>query len=103
MENLRKRLTEDIADVNWNDIKPHAQRNAVIVVNENLNLLDVGVAIAQDDKIVVERWITENLISKPSNEQLSHWNDNTTQLFTTLIIQPFVLIQQSEEASSSSF
>ena len=93
MEDLKKRLTEDIADVNWNDIKPHAQRDAVIIVNDSLNLLDVGIAIAQDDKIVVERWITEQLIRKPSNEQLSSWNGNETQLFTTLIVQPFVLIQ----------
>lgn len=93
MEDLKKRLTEDVADVNWNDIKPHAQRDAVIIVNNSLNLLDVAVAIAQDDKVVVERWITEQLISKPSNEQLSNWNSNESQLFTTLIVQPFVLIQ----------
>ncbi|WP_009546481.1 DUF2288 domain-containing protein [Crocosphaera subtropica] len=94
MEELRKRLNEDMADVNWNDIKPHAQRDAVIVVHENLNLLDVGVAIAQDDKMVVEHWITEQLISKPSNQQLSDWNINPTQLFKTLIVQPFVLVQR---------
>ncbi|MDJ0508582.1 MAG: DUF2288 domain-containing protein [Crocosphaera sp.] len=93
MEDIRKRLTDDIADVNWNDIKPHAQRDAVIVVNESLNLLDVGIAIAQDEKVMVERWITEELICKPSNEQLGNWNSNETQLFKTLIVQPFVLIQ----------
>lgn len=93
MEELRKKLEEDMADVNWNDIKPHAQRDAVIVVNETLNLLDVGVAIAQDDKKAVEHWITEQLISKPSNQQLSDWNIDQTQLFKTLIVQPFVLVQ----------
>ena len=93
MEEIRKKLEEDMADVNWNDIKPHAQRDAVIVVNETLNLLDVGVAIAQDDKKAVEHWITEQLISKPSNQQLSDWNIDQTQLFKTLIVQPFVLVQ----------
>ena len=93
MEELRKKLEEDMADVNWNDIKPHAQRDAVIVVNETLNLLDVGVAIAQDDKKAVEHWITEQLISKPSNQQLSDWNIDQTQLFKTLIVQPFVLVK----------
>ena len=93
MEELRKKLEEDMAVVNWNDIKPHAQRDAVIVVNETLNLLDVGVAIAQDDKKAVEHWITEQLISKPSNQQLSDWNIDQTQLFKTLIVQPFVLVQ----------
>ena len=93
MEELRKQLNEEMADVNWNDIKPHAQRDAVIVVNEKLDLLDVGVAIAQDDQMSVEHWITEQLISKPSNQQLSDWNVNQTQLFKTLIVQPFVLVQ----------
>ncbi|CCQ64593.1 hypothetical protein CWATWH0402_3933 [Crocosphaera watsonii WH 0402] len=88
MEELRKKLEEDMADVNWNDIKPHAQRDAVIVVNETLNLLDVGVAIAQDDKKAVEHWITEQLISKPSNQQLSDWNIDQTQLFKTLMYNP---------------
>ncbi len=93
MEDLKQRLKEDMANVNWNDIKPHAQRDAVIVVDENLNLLDVGVAIAQDNKMVVQHWITEELITKPSNQQLSDWNINQTQLFKTLIVQPFVLVQ----------
>lgn len=93
MEDIKKRLEEDMANVNWNDIKPHAQRDAVILVHENLNLLDVAVAIAQDDKMVVQRWITEELITKPSNQQLSDWNINETQLFKTLIVQPFVLVQ----------
>ena len=93
MEEIRKKLEEDMADVHWNDIKPHAQRDAVIVVNEKLSCLDVGVAIAKDDQKAVEHWITEQLISKPSNEQLSDWNIDETQLFKTLIVQPFVLVQ----------
>ncbi|MEL4894169.1 DUF2288 domain-containing protein [Crocosphaera sp. Alani8] len=93
MEELKKQLKNEMADVDWNDIKPHAQRDAVIVVNGKLDLLEVGVAIAQDDKKAVEHWITEQLISKPSNQQLSDWNINSTQLFKTLIVQPFVLVQ----------
>ncbi|MEA5532693.1 DUF2288 domain-containing protein [Crocosphaera sp. XPORK-15E] len=94
MEDLKTRLTQDLADVNWHDIKPHAQRDAVIVVNENLDLLEVGIAIAKDDKISVEHWITEQLINKPSNRQLSDWNINPNRLFKTLIVQPFVLVQE---------
>ncbi|MEA5510904.1 DUF2288 domain-containing protein [Crocosphaera sp. UHCC 0190] len=94
MEDLKTRLIKDLANVNWNDIKPHAQRDAVIVVNENLDLLEVGVAIAKDDKISVEHWITEQLINKPSNQQLSDWNVEPSKLFKTLIVQPFVLVQE---------
>ena len=65
----------------------------VVAVEVVVVVLEVGVAIAQDDKKAVEHWITEQLISKPSNQQLSDWNINSTQLFKTLIVQPFVLVQ----------
>lgn len=94
MEDIKTRLTQDLADVDWNDIKPHAQRDAVIVVNEKLDILEVGVAIAKDDTVAVQHWITEQLIKKPSNQQLSNWNVNPSQIFKTLIVQPFVLVQE---------
>ena len=94
MEDIKTRLTQDLADVDWNEIKPHAQRDAVIIVNENLDILDVGVAIAQDDTAAVQHWITEQLIKKPSTQELSQWNVNPGQLFKTLIVQPFVLVQE---------
>jgi hypothetical protein len=94
MEDIKNRLIKDLADMEWNDLIPHARRDALIVVNQNLNLIDVGVAIAQDEVLPVQHWISEQLIAKPSSAQLTNWNLNTTQKFRTLIVQPFVLIQE---------
>ncbi|MEM9137693.1 MAG: DUF2288 family protein, partial [Cyanobacteria bacterium P01_F01_bin.42] len=42
---ITAKLSKDLAEIAWNDIKPHAQRDAVIVVNSGLSMVEVGVAI----------------------------------------------------------
>ncbi len=93
MTDIKIQLSEEMADIQWQDIIPHAQRDAVIVVNPSLNLLDVGEAIALDNVTKVQSWINQTLIGKPSSDQLSKWNENPKQEFSTLIVQPFVLVQ----------
>jgi hypothetical protein len=93
MTPIKTQLTQDLAAVQWEDLMPHAQRDAVIVVTALLDLVEVGVAIAQDDTQQVQRWISEQLIYKPSAAQLSAWNLHPDQVFGALIVQPFVLIR----------
>lgn len=93
MSDIRQRLQGDIANISWKEIIPHAKRDAVVVIDEKLDLLDVAEAIALDKTIVVNGWIAENLIKKPSIVQLNDWNNNPEIKFTTAIIQPFVIIQ----------
>ncbi|MBD0345526.1 MAG: DUF2288 family protein [Coleofasciculus sp. Co-bin14] len=76
-------------------MKPHLQRDVVVVVNPQLDLLDVGVALANDDVVSVQHWISEQLLHKPFAEQLSDWNQDQTKRFHALIVQPYVLIQES--------
>ncbi|MBE9221723.1 DUF2288 domain-containing protein [Cyanobacterium stanieri LEGE 03274] len=93
MSDLKTQLKEQIAEIDWKDLIPHAQRDAIILVDDNLDLIEVGSAIALNDTKTVENWISEQLIQKPNAEQLSHWNSQPTTQFTTIIVQPFVLIK----------
>ncbi|MBP0018436.1 MAG: DUF2288 domain-containing protein [Cyanobacteria bacterium SBLK] len=89
---LQTQLQEELAEVDWTSLKPHASRDALIIVNPLLDLVKVGVAIAEDDKQSVAHWINEQLIVKPSAEDLGNWNGQPEKMFKTLIVQPFVLI-----------
>lgn len=106
-EDLRAELTKMMGPVQWDWLKPQVQRDVVVVVDPGLDLADVGVAIASDNTKTVERWITEQLIVKPSPEQLSLWSNENKRL-TSLIVQPYVLVQDklfstgSEGASDES-
>ncbi|MEL6350305.1 MAG: DUF2288 domain-containing protein [Cyanobacteria bacterium J06627_28] len=100
-DDLHAELTDMMGPIQWEWLKPHVQRDAVVIVNEQLNLADVGVAIAQNQTQTVERWINEQLIIKPNAEQLTIWSSENKQ-FLSLIVQPYVLIQDKVTADTSS-
>ena len=94
MPDLRAELAENLDEAECNWLIPHVLRDAVVMVATQLDLLDVGVAIASDNISSVQHWIGEQLIYKPSPGQLADWNGNRTKRFNTLIVQPYVLVQE---------
>lgn len=96
MEDVRANLTESLAEVDWQSLTPHAKRDALIVVTSHLDLVEVGVKVASNDAGLIQNWIDEQLIAKPSSQQLASWNQKPDKQFTTIIVQPFVLVQEVE-------
>ncbi len=90
---LRAELAANLDQAEWSWLAPHVERDVVVVVTPELDLLDVGVAIANDNVLLVQRWISESMIYKPDPAQVADWNQTPTISFTALIIQPYVLIQ----------
>ena len=98
MSDLREKLKENLDEAEWDWLVPHAQRDVIIVVADGLDLLDVGEAIATDNIPSVQNWIDEQLLAKPSPEQLGNWNSDRTKRFNALIVEPYVLVQEKAAA-----
>ncbi|MFB6277521.1 MAG: DUF2288 domain-containing protein [Halothece sp.] len=91
---IKTALAESLEPTNWEWLKPHAQRDALIIVSPSLDIIEVGVAIANDQTESVQQWIQNEQLQKPSANQLSLWNGQPTKAFNTLIVQPYVLVQE---------
>ncbi|XWK90783.1 MAG: DUF2288 domain-containing protein [Phormidium sp.] len=94
MQDLKAELTASVDEAEWQWLLPHVARDSLIIVTPGLNIVDVGVAIANNNVSLVENWINEQLISKPSLNQITQWQANMSKRFNALIVQPFVLIQE---------
>ena len=94
MADLKAELAKDLDEAQWEWLIPHVKRDSVLIVAKELNLVDVGIAIASDNLLPVQHWVSEQLIQKPSETQLSDWNSDPKKRFNTLIVQPYVLIQE---------
>jgi hypothetical protein len=94
MSDLRDELKESLDEAEWSWLSPHADRDAVIVVSDDLDLVDVGIAIVNDQSASVQDWITRSLLYKPSVEQKIVWDTSQSKRFNALIVQPYVLIQE---------
>ena len=92
---LRERLAERMGEVRWSDLRAHAARDAIILVARDLDLLDVGVAVATDEKERVAAWIEAGRLRKPSAADLGAWERDGDARFVSVVVQPFVLVHEA--------
>jgi len=98
MSGMVESFKRDLAEANWRELKIHLQRDVIIVVAADLDLIEAAVAVADDDKTQVEVWIGENRLAKPTEDQLKIWEEKPDNLFKMLIVQPFILVQNIHDA-----
>lgn len=98
MSQIRESFKRDLGQVSWRELRIHLQRDAIILVADDLDLIDVAVAVADDDKTKVEQWVHSRSIGKPDKTDLDAWEAELETLFQMLIVQPFILIQGVADA-----
>lgn len=102
-QELRQDLANMVGPTQWDWLKPHIARDAVVLVDPQLDLVEVGMALTNDNVQSVQRWIGEQLITKPTHEQLETWGvTGPTNQLQSLIVQPYVLVQEILEAADTS-
>ncbi len=97
MTTTRDQLHEQIEEVEWHWLKPHLDRDALIIVRQTIDLAEAAARIAADDSAIVSAWIAAGHLGKPSAEEIDSFNADSTRCFRMLIIQPWVLIQEVTE------
>ncbi len=98
MSDIAERFKSDLAEVTWKDLRIHLQRDAIIIVADELDLIDVASVVAADDKVRVAGWIGDQLLVKPTAEQLEAWESELEKPFRMLIVQPYILVQMVNHA-----
>ena len=93
-EELRAHLSNEVHRVDWRPLSPHAKRGGLILVDPGLDLVAVALAVASDDDARVREWMASTQLSKPTEDQIAAWNDETEERFTVVIVQPYVLAQR---------
>jgi len=78
--------------VDWKYLQPHFESGALIYVDVELSITEVGQALAEDDSDRVEGWLKSGDLVKPSEPHAKWWQENPEQ-FTALVVSPFVLMQ----------
>ncbi len=105
VEDTMKGLAEQVDTAQWQWLRAHNERGALILVERMLELGVVGERLVADDSATVQAWLASRLVSKPTAEQVAAWNAEPDKLFSMLVVSPFVLIQEqvaSEDGSVAS-
>ena len=91
-EGLRASLAEGLGEAPWSMLEAHAKRDGLILVSPELDLLDVAVALAQDDGAAVSAWMNEGRLTKPDAAALTSYSEDAGRQWPFVIVAPFVLV-----------
>ena len=92
-QTTREELAGEVDQARWDWLKPHYGRGVLFLVDELLDLPEVGARIAADDSAAVQAWLASKLLAKPTAEQVDCWDRQPDRRFSMLVVRPFVLIQ----------
>jgi len=92
-EELKVKLNAETGKLVWKELEPHYARGAVIKVSVNLDLVEVAICFAEDDKEVIERWLTSGELARMDQEDAQRCNEEDL-LFWAVVVAPWVLVQE---------
>ncbi|MFZ9001699.1 MAG: DUF2288 family protein [Bacteriovoracaceae bacterium] len=93
-DELKQKLVTEIETCDWSMLSIHNKRDAIVIVESSIELVDAAVALATDDVSLVKSWQDTAQIRRPRPEEIEAWEKSPNEkLAKFLIIQPFVLIQ----------
>lgn len=85
-----EKLAKFKGEVDWTYLKPHFERDCLYFVDPDLEMTEVGEAMAKDDSQAVQGWIKTGELVKIEALHAFQWEDGKTD-FEALVISPFVL------------
>jgi len=94
---LHDKINRETARVAWPELERHFAQGAVIYVSEELDLVEVALRIAHDDKASITRWMNEGKVAKVSAVQAQTWQAAGSQLWAS-VVSPFVLVQPEKKS-----
>ena len=94
---LHDKINRETARVHWSELERHFAHGSVVYVSEELDLVEVALRIAHDDKGAIARWMNEGKVAKVSDVQAQTWQAADTRLWAS-VVSPFVLVQPEKHA-----
>lgn len=92
-EDILNKLHDEIQSTEWEALKAHQDREAILMISSDLKLAEVGLLLAEDRVDEVKSLMKSGKLKRPTNDQLEAWNSDPSRKFLFVIVQPYVLIQ----------
>lgn len=92
-DELRAKLASEVHAIGAAELVPHHRRDALVVLDPAVDLLDTAVAMGTNDHVTIAELIASGQLAKPSLAQLADWCVDTSLQFQFVIVQPYVLAQ----------
>jgi len=94
---LHDKINRETGRVQWSELERHFAQGVVVWVSEELDLIEVALRIAHDDKASIARWMDAGKLAKVSSVQAATWQAADSPLWAS-VVSPFVLVQPEKKS-----
>jgi len=91
-EELRQKIKLETGQLSWQELQRHFAHGVVVVVSQELDLIEVAAAFAEDDKARFEAWIEANKVWRAKDDDAIQWHASNAE-FWSAVVAPWVLVQ----------
>jgi len=91
-QELIARLNSETAKIDWHELQKHYALGNVLAVAEGGDLIQVAIALHQDNSAQIQQWLDEKVVLEVSDQQALAWYESNTTVWA-LVIPPFILVQ----------
>jgi len=99
-EELRAHLHGETSKLPWTELEKHFARGVVFKVEKGLDILDVAIVIARDDKDSLKTWIDNKQVMAVEADDAMKWHEASASLWS-VVVAPFILVQEFEQKLDS--
>ena len=99
-DELRAHLHGETSKLPWVELETHFARGVVFKVEEGLDIIDVAIVIARDDKDTLEKWMNSEKVMAVEIEDAKKWHELSASLWS-VVVAPFILVQEFEPKLNS--
>jgi hypothetical protein len=89
----RANIISETAKIPWLDLQRFFASGKVIWIAGNLDLVEVALALQQDDVQIVSNWTVNHELAAVSDDQARQWVSDDSLLWA-VAIKPWVLVQE---------
>jgi hypothetical protein len=88
------KINLETSKIHWTELQRFFANGSLIFVSNELDLVEVALHIAQDDKAQVMQWMQQQKVGQVSDEQAKIWLAADATLWA-VVVKPWVLVQES--------
>ena len=92
---LVEKIKKDIFTAKWTDLQRHYALGALYLIDGDVDLLELSIAVANDDTSMIKKLLDEGKLGQIPSETAEKFLENNN-LFQCSIVQPFVFAQLLE-------
>ncbi|MBQ5947711.1 DUF2288 domain-containing protein [Massilia sp. ST3] len=89
---LHDKINRETGRIKWSELERHFASGSVVYVSQELDLIEVALRIAHDDKESIARWMQSGQVAKVNDQQAASWLAADATLWAS-VVSPFVLVQ----------